>query len=288
MAYFLIFIFILIIASAVLWYAMLKGFKNPVRKHDRWPSDLGVKYSEIHFKTENNRNLYGWWIDGNEKSPLLILVHGWGRNCGRMLPYIEKLNKEGYNLLAFDSRNHGISEQDEFSSMPKFAEDIAAAINYAEKEKTFSSIGLVGLSIGGAASIFAAAKDNRIKSVVTVGAFGSPREVMTKPLTDRHIPYFPLIWLLFIYLQKKIGMKFHEFAPENFISQAEANFFIIHGTNDLTVPINQAHRLEKAAKPGKVLLWEIPGRGHSDCHEEKDYWPRISNFLSETLNHKAI
>jgi len=288
MIYFLIFLFILIIASAILWNAMLKGFKNPVRNHDRWPSDLGIKFSEINFKTQNNRNLYGWWIDGNENLPLLILVHGWGRNSGRMLPYIVKLHKEGYNLLAFDSRNHGISDKDKYSSMPKFAEDIQAAINFATKAKSFSSIGLVGLSIGGAASIFAAAKDNRIKSVVTVGAFGSPKEVMMKPLKDRHIPYFPLIWLLFIYLQNKIGKKFSEFAPENFIAKSEACFFIIHGTNDLTVNIDQAHRLKNAAKPSKAKLWEIPGRGHSDCHEEKEYWTKISNFLSETLNYKAL
>jgi uncharacterized protein len=203
------------------------------------------------------------------------------------LPYIEKMYKDGYNLLAFDSRNHGISDKDEFSSMPKFAEDIEAAINFAEREKSYSSIGLIGLSIGGAASIFAAAKDKRIKSVVTVGAFGSPKEVMMKPLKDRYIPYFPFIWLLFIFLQKKIGKKFSEFAPKNFISQAEANFFIIHGTKDLTVNITQAHKLKNAAKPGKATLWEIPERGHSDCHEEKDYWLRISNFLSETLHYKA-
>jgi len=252
------------------------------------PPDKGIAFSEIHFKTKNDRNLYGWWMDGNRTAPLLILVHGWGRNCGRMLPYIEKLQKEGYNLLAFDSRNHGISDKDEFSSMPKFAEDIQAAINFAEREKNYSAIGLIGLSIGGAASIFAAAKDNRIKSVVTVGAFGSPKEVMMKPLKERHIPYFPFIWLLFIYLQKIIGKKFSEFAPENFISKAESRFFIIHGTNDLTVNIEQAHQLQKAAKPGMATLWEIQGRGHSDCHEEKEYWQKISGFLAESLNYKAL
>ncbi|HEY9114389.1 MAG TPA: alpha/beta hydrolase, partial [Bacteroidales bacterium] len=265
MIYFLIVFIVIIIASAVFWNAMLKGFKNLVRQHDRNPSDLGIAFSEINFKTKNDRNLYGWWIAGSENAPLLILVHGWGRNCGRMLPYINKLHKEGYNLLAFDSRNHGNSDKDEFSSMPKFTEDILAAINFAEKKRTFSSIGLVGLSIGGAASIFAAAKDSRIKSVVTVGAFGSPQEVMIKPLKDRHIPYFPIIWLLFKYLQYKIGLKFNEFAPENFISQAEASFFIIHGTEDSTVNIDQAHRLKTAAKQGKATLWEIKGKGHSNC-----------------------
>jgi pimeloyl-ACP methyl ester carboxylesterase len=287
MYYLLILLFILFIASVLLWKAMLKGFKNPERPHDRTPADLGIEFLEIYFKTENDKNIYGWWINGNKNAPLLILVHGWGRNCGRMLPYIEKLYKEGYNLLAFDSRNHGISDKDEFSSMPKFAEDIEAAINFAERDKTFSNIGLIGLSIGGAASIFAAAKDKRIKSVITVGAFGNPEEVMMKQLKDRHIPYFPFIWLLFIYLQHIIGKKFSEFAPVNFISQAESRFLIIHGTNDQTVNIEQAHKLTKASKQGKTTLWEIRGRGHSDCHEEKDYWLRISDFLSETLNCKA-
>lgn len=285
MLYFFIFLFILLIASIFLWRAMVNGFKNPVRKHDRTPADKNIAFSEINFKTENNRNLYGWWIEGNKEAPLLILVHGWGRNCGRMLPYIEKMQAHGYNILAFDARNHGISDQDEFSSMPKFAEDIQAAIDFAEKEKSFSSIGLIGLSIGGAASIFAAAKNKRIKSVVTVGAFGDPREVILKPLKDRHIPSFPFTWLLLLYLQKIIGKKFSDFAPENFISQAEAHFLIIHGTNDATVNIRQAHQLKNAAKTDKAILWEIPGRGHSDCHEEKDYWTIISNFLSETLNY---
>ncbi|HEY9114596.1 MAG TPA: alpha/beta hydrolase, partial [Bacteroidales bacterium] len=64
---------------------------------------------------------------------------------------------------------------------------------------------------------------------------------------------------------------------------AEASFFIIHGTEDSTVNIDQAHRLKTAAKQGKATLWEIKGKGHSNCHEEKDYWPKITNFLSETL-----
>ena len=287
MMYFFVFLIIFILSSGLLWNAMLKGFKNPVRDHDRTPSDLGIEFSEIYFKTENNRNLYGWWMDGEKNAPLLILVHGWGRNCGRMLPYIEKLYPLGYNLLAFDSRNHGFSDKDDFSSMPKFAEDIEAAIDFADKEKTFSKVGLIGLSIGGAASIYAAAKDKRIKSVVTVGAFGSPKEIMMKPLKDRHIPYFPFIWLLFIYLQKVIGRKFSEFAPQSFISHADASFFIIHGTDDLTVNIEQGRALAKAAKPGKANLWELPGRGHSDCHQENDYWKKISEFLSETLKYKA-
>ncbi len=119
-----------------------------------------------------------------KKSPLIILVHGWGRNAGRMMPYIDQFHKAGLNLLAFDSRNHGSSDSDQHSTMLKFAEDINASIEFASEKgwMNFSKIGLVGLSIGGAASIYAAAHDDRIKAVITVGAFAEPQEVMKKQL----------------------------------------------------------------------------------------------------------
>lgn len=284
MTIFLIILFILIILSVLLFRAMLNGFKNPERNHDRSPADLGFNFTEIEIPAKNNRKLYGWLIPGRINAPLIILVHGWGRNAGRMLPYIEKLHPQGFNLLAFDSRNHGSSDKEQFSSMLKFAEDIISSIDFAERKIKFSAIGLLGLSIGGSASIYAAANDQRIKSVLTVGAFANPEAVIKKQLTDKHVPYYPFIWLLFIYLQKIIGKKFDEIAPEKNIAKSKAQFFLIHGKNDLTVPVEQAEKILKASNNQQSKLWIIPGKGHSNCHIEKDYWENIIDFFDKTLN----
>jgi len=93
-------------------------------------------------------------------------MHGWGRNAGRLIPYIKNLQDNGFNLLAFDTRHHGNSDHDKFSSMVKFAQDISASIDFIEADPITEkdNVFLIGLSIGGAASIYAAAADSRIKN----------------------------------------------------------------------------------------------------------------------------
>lgn len=281
----LIFLLILLILFGVLLVLMTRMYTNKFEAHIKTPGEYGIPFESVRYSTENQKKLYGWWIPApkNKEEPAatLILVHGWNRNVGRMMPYIKALHPEGYNLLVFDSRNHGSSDPDEFSSMPKFAEDIIASINFLEKkpECKVDNLGVVGLSMGGAASIYAASKDKRITKVITVGAFAHPAKVMKREIQKKHIPYFPVIWMFFRYVQYKIGVPFDVFAPINNIGKVTANVLLIHGELDDVVPLEDAQSMEKAGNQSKVKLWVIPGKGHSDCHEETSYWNRIITFL---------
>lgn len=265
---------------------MTKMYTNKFEAHKQTPGEYGIPFESVRYQTKNNRNLYGWWIPAREDmvktAPVLILVHGWNRNVGRMMPYIKELHPAGFNLLVFDSRNHGSSDPDEFSSMPKFAEDIIASVNYLEKKPGISldKLGLVGLSMGGAASIYAASNDKRISKVITVGAFSNPATLMRRELKKKHIPYFPLTWLFFKYVQYKIGTSFEAIAPINNIGKARAEIFMIHGEQDEVVPVEDAQLMAKAGNPSLVKLWIIPGKGHSDCHEYPDFWKRVKAFLT--------
>ncbi len=285
MAMIFVWIFLFLLAASLGLFLMItKSFKNPVRIHDKTPDDFDIPFEEIQIPANNNTVLYGWWIPGNNAAPTIILIHGWGRNAGRMMPYIRNLHEKGFNLIAFDSRNHGSSDKDSFSTMLKFAEDIRSVIDHGF-EKGFihdSRIGLIGLSIGGAASIYAAAHDERIRAVITVGAFANPREVMIKQLRDHYIPT-PIIKLTLSYLEHKVGFKFSDIAPQKHIHNSEAVFLLIHGEKDVTVPYKQAEKLYRAGKEGKVHLWNQPDRGHSDCHHEKGFWTKVTAFLQENL-----
>ncbi len=94
--------------------------------------------------------------------------------------------------------------------------------------------------------------DKRIKSVVTGGAFAHPTSVMEFEFKKRKIPYYPFIWLIFKYMEYRIGTKFDEMAPSENISKSNAKFFLIHGIDDETVPIEQADELYNAGNPDKV------------------------------------
>ncbi len=272
---------ILIIVSAVLFFSMVKGFKNPVVRHEA-PKNLPFKIQEVWIPTKKNKKLYTWWIPMDSTAPTIIFVHAWGRNTQRMMTYLKKFCCKGFNLLAFDARSHGNSDADGYTNLVKFSEDIVSAMDYLEKQPDTvnKNFYLVGLSIGGAASIYAAAHDLRVKKVITVGAFAQPVVVMRKQFTDRHIPYFPLVWLLFKYVKVFQHLNLKTIAPEKHIAKSTARFLLIHGEQDKTVPVDQAFRLKKAAG-NKAELWIIPGRGHSDCHLESGFWEKIIGFFMD-------
>ena len=267
--------------SALIFYLIYRGFKNPVNPHDKTPKDFGFPVNVVRFPSVQAGDICAWQVEQNPDKPTIIMVHGWGRNVERMSPYFRKLYSLGYNLLAFDARGHGNSHPEENMNVVKFTEDILSAIDYVlgRPEQKNKSIYLIGLSIGGAASILAASRDKRIGKVITVGAFAHPLEVMRKQLNMRFIPYFPFTYLFFKYLKRTIKIDFDTIAPVNNIGQAEADILLVHGKEDKIVPLEQGRKLQKAQP--KAKLWEISGRGHSDCHLEAGFWERLTEFLQK-------
>ncbi|NOZ09212.1 MAG: alpha/beta fold hydrolase [FCB group bacterium] len=271
---------VVLLGIIVIYYGLNHVYENNRTPHQNTPAKFDIAFEEVHIPTAKNLNLYGWLIPGSPKMPTLILVHGWNRNLERMMVYIRRLHERGYNLLAFDSRNHGSSDPDEYSSMLKFSEDILSVAEYLETEKNAGNqLGIIGLSIGGAASIFAASLDSRLKAVMTVGAFAHPRDIMNLEFKRRHIPYFPLAWLIFKSMERRIGRTFSSFAPVRNIQKSAADFLLVHGEDDKTVPVEQAYKLKNAADSERVRLWVIPGMGHSDCHRAPGFWQRTDEFF---------
>ncbi|MCK5653076.1 MAG: alpha/beta fold hydrolase [Gemmatimonadetes bacterium] len=279
----------LIIVGVLLDLLVRRVFRFPKAPHKVTPEGAGISFEEVRFPTRKGRQLFGWWVpapaDGSEAAPTVILVHGWGRNLARTMRYIEELHPRGYHLLAFDLRGHGSSGADDYPNMLKFSEDIRAAIDYLETRSAshHSPVKVIGLSVGGAAAIHAAAMDSRIRGVVTVGAFAHPVDAMRAEFQKRRVPGFPLVWLLTAYLQIRMNLRFHRIAPENVIGRAAGRFLLVHGEEDEIVPIEQGERLRSAADSRAVDLWSLPGRGHSDCHEHPGFWGRVDSFLRGSI-----
>jgi uncharacterized protein len=254
---------------------------NPPR---RTPASLGVGFDEIWFPTSGSCRLHGWWVPAAEAgAPVVLLVHGWGRNVERMLPYVKPLHRAGFALLAFDARHHGLSDRDGFASMKKFSEDIRAATDEIARRapEVGDAVGVVGLSVGGAAAIHAAAHDRRLVAVVTVGAFAHPAEAMrpTQPWRAVLAPGLPLAMRA---IELRVGARLDDLAPERNIGDAGARFLLVHGERDVVVPVSHARRLAAAAGP-KAESWIMPERGHSDPHLEPGFFERVRSFLDGSL-----
>jgi pimeloyl-ACP methyl ester carboxylesterase len=212
----------------------------------------------------------------------LVLIHGWGRNAERMLPYVEMLHPCGFDLLVIEARNHGLSDQDGTSSMKMFSEDVRAGARFvAGRGRIASRCGVVGLSIGGSAAIHAASCEERITAVVAVGSFADPRDAM---VTVGRWAWLlkPALPLSFRVVEWRIGARLADLAPERRLARSKTRVLLIHGEADSVVPVDHARRLAAAGRE-RAQLWVIPGRGHSDPHLEPGFAGRVTTFLAEAL-----
>ena len=284
---------VLVLYQAAVVLMVRLGWRIPRVPHRRDPSALGMAFETIRFGTARGKSLHGWWIPagtpetaGATPAPCLVLMHGWGRNVERMLPWIELLHPAGFDLLAFDARHHGSSDADAFASMVKFSEDIRAAVDVAVRRRGAGKgeVGVLGLSVGGSAAIHAAAHDRRIAAVATVGAFADPSEPRVL-LGRRWWILAPGIPLAFRLAERRVGFRVREVAPERLIGKARARFLVIHGADDVVIPASHARRL--AAASAAARAWVIPGRGHSDPHREPAMAATLTTFFGAALGGRA-
>jgi dienelactone hydrolase len=137
-------------------------------------------------------------LDG-KKLPAVILSHGWGGTASMLLPQAEQFANAGYFVLAFDYRGWGDSDsrwvRDEAAAAGSGdrrelrevvhpldqATDLLNAVHWAMGEPMVDTnrVGLWGTSFSGGLVAYAAARDPRIKAIVSqVAWFGTPRNQM--------------------------------------------------------------------------------------------------------------
>ena len=149
--------------------------------------------------------LYPQALEG-KKLPAIILSHGWGGTAALLRPQAERFAQAGYFVLAFDYRGWGESDarwvRDEAAASGASARrelrevvdpldqaaDIFNAVHWVMGEPMVdvNRVGLWGTSFSGGLVAYVAARDPRIKAIVSqVAWFGQPRTAMTPGALSR-------------------------------------------------------------------------------------------------------
>jgi pimeloyl-ACP methyl ester carboxylesterase len=239
----------------------------------RSPDDVGLAHMAVHIPTANQKTLFGWWIPiaGNSSAPTAIVIHGWGGNAETMLLLAPPLQAAGIAVLLIDARCHGRSDEDNFTSLPRFAEDLEGSIAWLRQQAGGEalSITLIGHSVGAGAALLAASRRKDIAAVVSIAAFTHPVAMMRRWFAAMKIPYLPVGWLILRYIQRVIGYRFDNIAPANTISRVSCPVLLIHGEQDNTVPVSEAHAIYAARTGDHVQLKTIAG-SHDDFSKLED------------------
>lgn len=247
------------------------------------PAGLGLAYREVAIPTENGKTLFGWFVPRAQPGvgPAAVILHGWGGNAETLLPLARPLHEAGYAVLLFDARCHGRSDEDSFASMPRFAEDLGHAIDWAQHRDDIDpqAIAAIGHSVGAAAALLCASKRSDIAAVASIAAFQHPVAMMRRWFAAKGIPYRPIGWLLLRYVERVIGHRFDDIAPINTIRRVNCPTLLLHGADDATVPVSEARAIH-AARTGEHVRLKIVAGSHDDYADLEKEVAALVEFLA--------
>ena len=269
---------IIVITATVL--AVHIGFRAPQRIEHNSPADYGLAYEEIHIHTTAGKQLFAWWLPAVEPAPTLIILHGWGGNAGLMLQLALPLHRAGLNILLLDARNHGRSDSDSYSSLPRFAEDVGAAVDWvkAHSSDPCRRVALLGHSVGAGAVLFEASRRDDIAAVISIAAFAHPEWMMRRYLDRFRIPELFTVWVL-RYVEWIIGYRYEEIAPMNTVCRIKCPVLLVHGKADLTVPVTDALAIRNNCSANSIELLLIENADHESVEMIEEHGDQLIVFL---------
>lgn len=250
------------------------------------PKTLGVKYENITIKSEDEQDLYGWWIPHPTPRATIVFAHGYGKNREQSdLPLkelIPEFHEQGYQFLTFDFRGSGISEGNRVTVGAKEQSDLAAAIAYA-KERSDGPIVLYGVSMG-AATALATADETDVAAVIADSPFSDLRGYLETNLPVwSDLPNFPFTPVIMTVTPWFTGLDADLVKPIDDIAQVEAPVLLIHSQGDEAIPVSESEQLAEAGE--EVELWVTDNDGHVQSHRsyQAEYRQTVFDFLERVL-----
>jgi fermentation-respiration switch protein FrsA (DUF1100 family) len=219
----------------------------PSRQVSQTPADAGLQYHDIELPTSDGEHLGGWWIAGRADDRLghVLLCHGNAGNIGDRVLHAELLSAAGFDVLLFDYRGYGTS-----SGRPNeqgTSRDARAALAWLQRRPDVDAgrVFYLGESLGGAVALELALA-HPPAGLVLLSAFTGVRD-----MARRHYRAIPPAVVPDAYPSLRL------------IGGLRAPLLVLHGEDDMIVPVEHGRALFEAAQEPKRLL-VVPGAGHND------------------------
>ncbi len=259
-----------ILYGGVCWYIMNQILTPRRMICTIMPAQLGFSETQdLKLKSvTDGLELRGWLVPSFGDSAI-ILVHGVHAQSwdGHSIDLVRAYAKAGFHVLLFDLRGHGKSSGKHVGLGIPERGDVRAAVNELSK-RGFApgKIGIHGTSYGAAVTLLAVPEIKEIGAVIADSSFADVRDVISGEIQRETglPPFFGKILLPGVgFLGRQLhSVDVRESIPENAIGKISPRpILLIHGTEDSSIPFDQALRL-KAAGGKEVELWPLVGHEH--------------------------
>jgi fermentation-respiration switch protein FrsA (DUF1100 family) len=256
---------------------------------------LMIDYQEIEFPardTADDITIRAFFAPAASEEAVIV-VHGVNscrRNPEVLLP-AGMLHRNNYNVLLLDMRNQGDSEIINGRTTVGNNEwrDVVGAYDWLIAQGFASEdIGLVGVSLGGAASANAFGQEQGISALWLDSTFADINNVLTAELQRNGYPLFLKNAALVTARINSVNLT--EYSPLQSVSQHNNRpVFITHGTADTRLSVDYATDLYNAAGEN-AELWIVEGTEHVEAmfRYPDEYNERLNAFFDSALRQDSI
>lgn len=219
----------------------------------------------------------------SESHNWVLLLHGYTGWKEEMYPIAYEYARRGYQVLVPDMRCSGDSEGDFIGMGWTDRKDNMLWLQTILEKDADAQIVIHGQSMGGACALMMTGEElpNCVKAVVSDSAYTDAYSIFKKQLRDWfHLPGFPLVDGAGLMLQMRGGYSLKKASALEAVKKSTRPVLIIHGEEDVFVPVEMAYELYDAADCEKEILI-VEGAGHAQAPDKAPgvYYNTVFSFL---------
>jgi len=219
--------------------------------------------------------LRGWLFPtaSSARGVTVVYLHGSSDNRTSGVWIAQQLVARGLDVLAYDSRAHGASGGDACTYGFYERRDLRRALDNLGVHRAI----LVGVSLGGAVALQAAAEDRRIAGVVAVATFSDLESIAR----DR-APFVASkrqIREALALAEREAHFQVSDVSPIKAAARVRVPVLLVHGASDHeTRPVHSQRVFTALAGPRRLLL--VKDAGHDDALAKA--WPEVEAWIEQT------
>ena len=219
------------------------------------PSTYRHLPAEVKISSGDGENILAVYLDHPDAEYTILFSHGNREDLSNVVHFMDQFYDLGYSVLMYDYRGYGRSEGEPSTRNAK--QDVEATYRWLVEEKGIAPESIIahGRSLGGAPSVWLAAR-HKVGGLVIESTFVSAFRVKTR------WPILP--WDKFNSLRN--------------IRNVDCPVLVMHGTDDRVIPFWHGKKLYDAAREPKMHLWIEAGKHNDYAYAAEDDY--LNSFQS--------
>ncbi|MFC4256181.1 alpha/beta fold hydrolase [Altererythrobacter xixiisoli] len=191
-----------------------------------------------------------YWPSKRPSDPAVLLLHGNNNTRDSMFRLARWLNGHGFGVLTVDFRGHGESTPAAKSFGLAEADDAHAAFAWLRQRQPGAKIGVVGYSLGGAASVLGDHGPVRADALALLAVYPDIRHAIHNRLAAQLNPWGAGLMepLLSFQTMPRYGAWPSDLSPVTAVKQVTAPVLVMGGEDDVSTPPEETRRLYEAVK----------------------------------------